>query len=313
MKFKYNDIKDYFVNKNELKLYKKWDGYTQLFPQKKIYFTNKNKESVLALNVDKFKNATIIFTNSTFKSIEITENNVKNNVKIHFIGCTIEKAEFHLRGGSNILLSDCKVNVLTINNAKDVCLNNVHNLTSKPFDFICSANSIKIENSDTNLEVYNTNNIVLKNSGVFVRNIVVNNNINIFNIVMRNIQNSPINGFLKSENLNIFANSIINSCVVQANNVNIIDAIVLSNKCMFVVSSTMNIGTKSYFGDSSYNSSIINVENIHLDYNSGIDILGLTEETDFIETMNIEYNKLKEERQKLAKTLSMAKNHFKKS
>ena len=312
MKFKYCDIKDYFINKHDLRTYKNWDGRTTLFFGKEVQLSNSNKDSVLNLNIDKFRNSTIVFQNSSFKNIVIREYNRCNNVKVQFIGCKIDEANMGLCGNSDILLSMSIVNSLKINDARNVNLRDSKNISNQPIKLTCSAKNINIENSNVILNVDNSNILKVNRGNIFVQDISTNSNVDVANTAINGMPDKSVVGLIKSDTINIHSNALINNCIIEAQNMNISDAILFSKNCIFEIYSTLNVAKHSYFGDDHFNNSELKVENVCIDYDSGIDVCGLTEEVGFGESINIEYNKLKHERQKLVKTLSLVKNKIKK-
>ena len=330
MRKKYLNFKDYIIDKKQSKIFKKWDGTGYLFTESVVVLSNNNITKNFELNIDKFKNTTIIIQNSSFDNLNITEFNENNN-KVILKKCIVNNAELHLFQNSSVSIVDCEVQNklnLTAHNAELTNINNdntiepiiinvfsdnvveLENISGNIY-LTLEAKEIKIEKCVTWLNVEQTNKLFINKSNMFINKI---NSTSIIEILASKIKHPLINSenaLIDTKFMNVSNVSEVNNCYIKANDINILEnSYLLFQNSYFEINGHLDIKENSFIFDSQYKKSILDIKNILIHPNSGIDVLGLECSNESEEYINIEYNNLKNERKKLVKILSLINNKY---
>jgi len=339
---KYDKIDDYFIDKKQLKEYKKLND--DVFENVFLKFTNKNSESDLYFNIDKFKNSVIIFENCKFNNLRLTEFN-KNSNTVKFKNTSITIAEIKLNN-SSISMSECEVDNCVINTYGEIVLENIKNKIS-PFAEInlglqsctekininriipnknspyktpiiiinMNANNIKINKSDIHVNITSSKTIMIDNSNISIKNLISDNKI-IVNDSVINKSYIKWNGFIKSPFINLLSpyshNNLIENSVIEANNIVISDDSGLTFQKTYLDITELLVLQKNSRVYCDDDKSILDAEKILMNSNAIVNVNNFKCENINDKYADIELNKLKIERAKLVKTLKLVQDKFNK-
>lgn len=282
-KKKYTDLKDYFVHKKDLNKYIKWDGCLYFMENDVVKFSNKHTTSCLSFNIDNFKNTTIIFENSSFLELNISEycNDIRNN-KIIFKNCTFDNCSAVLLGDSDVSFINCRINdQLIVGSAKKIFLYNTKVGINK---VVLSLGNSKTENvminglSESNFTVESKIKLNVDAKNIDISNIKSSVKLHLGNKETENILINNINSLLDSNKPLVFANSnnieICNSYIYLQSNFS--NSIMLNNSVVYMNKINNNsISLNSSRIDGCVNDSqkigMITTQSISVDGNSNIE------------------------------------------
>lgn len=326
----YNKIDNYFIDKEQLKRYKNH----QLLPNEVVILSNDNHESNLSINVDDFKATTIIFKDSKFKYLKLSNFNTMPSPTVKLDNCDVERGYMILNPNSEVFLNNCSADLLEIS-AKNININKLKSLNKyiSPSNFkIGGEHTDKVSITDSkglyderlkfNIQSKKT---YINNSRIRIKtncNILLLNNSNITNdnsivenytiINNSNILYHPCNKILKCPTIFIYGkNGIVNSdietnilSINKDSNLNISDAkININDELIMGTSSSLNCknNSKLYTNEICFNPNSKLVSN-EINFQNTDDV-----------SIKIDPLELKNSRENIVKTLSLVREKYNKS
>ena len=312
-KKRFLNFKDYFVDKKQAIKFKKWDGNDYLFTEGVVVLSNNQTTRNLELNINQYKNTIIIIKNSSFDELRIIEYNENNN-KIILDKCIIKSLEITLTEQSDIEVIDSIVEDAIIYNGNIISFKCIKNEDlSVPLNIVVEkGKNININDVKGNIKMtLNGTNININNSNFLITEI--NAFIQLI-ITISKIRHQLLNsagGIIYTKNLTLCGPSEISNCCI-----NTYDMVVLEKSYLYIqnvyfdILNNLEIKECSYVEDNQYKASIIDSNCITIHSNSGIDIRGLEHSNNLKQTLNLNFNELKKERENLIKSLSLIRNKF---
>ena len=340
MKKKYLSFDGYFLDRKQSKKYKSLfndERYRYALMTERIKVSNKRNENDLSINLDKFNHCTIIFINSSFNNLEITEQNDNYNT-IVFRNCKLKNAKINLDSHSCIELYDCNIGKLSVDGASNINLKHIEGINS--FGFVPEitvgsekTNKVKIDNTN----IFGIRPIINAQAAAVEVNsskiFLTTNNTQVIDMHWSNvlgyqlhasmgiaINNSTVDkGYdfpyfsLNSKYIDILGKSQVNNSIVDTGIMSIYpDSELLFENSFIDISEKLICYNNSKVLDFNDKNSCFCADKITLFQRSKIDVNGLDYTNDSKNNVDIEFNNLRTERENLVKTLNLIEKKYNK-
>ena len=324
----YRKVENYFINKEQIKKYK-----TGKFKAKEeIILTNNNNTRELSINIDEFKDSTIIFKNCSFKTLKIVNSVHSLGSTIIFIDCVIEEGKILTNNKSNVEFINCYTkNLITHgknislsncikNSETEVCNISLGNIYTKRVNITnvsqtSSLSPIIISVQSSRLNIINSNFVLNPNCydiEMVKSKIMLWKIQQVKNLVLNNSKLYSENSNIKNmtcSTVNIVDYSTISNFILDTKVLSIDKMSSLIPENTFIeVHNLLMLNNKAHIIKPCYSTSLIEANNIYLNPNSYISANNMQYENKNSFCIKVSLEKLKCERERLCKTLKLVEN-----